>query len=83
MYDHDHEDDDSDYYDMKYDHTAEEGRSQEFCGSENGSISQIVDQISAQAKRSKAKIIIKKIISDLLLSNHLLRNPKCKINTSS
>ena len=46
---------DSDYYDMKHDHTAEEGRSQEFCGSENGSISQIVDQISAQAKKIKLK----------------------------
>ena len=78
MYDDEY--DNSDYYGMKHDHTAEEGRSQEFCGSENGSISQIVDQISVQAERSNSKIIIKKIISDLLLSNHLLRNPK--INTS-
>ena len=60
MYDDDDEDDDSDYHDMKHDHTAEEGRSQEFCGSENGSISQIVDQISVQAERSKSKIIKQK-----------------------
>ena len=60
MYDDDDEYDDSDYYDMKHDHTAEEGRSQEFCGSENGSISQIVDQISVQAERSKSKIIKQK-----------------------
>ena len=58
MYDDEY--DDSDYYDMEYDHTAEEGRSQEFCGSENGSISQIVDQISVQAERSKSKIIKQK-----------------------
>ena len=54
MYDDEY--DDSDYHDMKHDHTAEEGRSQEFCGSENGSISQIVDQISVQAERSNSKI---------------------------
>ena len=56
MYDDEY--DNSDYYGMKHDLTAEEGRSQEFCGSENGSISLNVDQISVQAERSNSKIII-------------------------